>query len=45
VAAQVKRAAIRMSGDSGAADLQAIACENAIDTLFSLPPHGPDRRA
>src|SRR6185437_705968 len=36
VSAQVRRAAIRISGDSGAADLQAIRLRNAIDTLFSL---------
>jgi type VI secretion system protein ImpL len=36
VAAQVKNAAIRMSGDSLAADLQAGRLRTAMDTLFSL---------
>ena len=36
VSAQIRGAAMRISGDSGAADLQAIRLRNAIDTLFSL---------
>jgi hypothetical protein len=36
IAAQVRVAAMRISGDSGAPDLQAQRLRNAIDTLFSL---------
>jgi len=36
IAAQIRMAAIRISGDSNAMDLQALRLRNAIDTLFSL---------
>src|SRR5205814_513735 len=36
VSAQVKRAATRISGDTNAADLQAIVLRRAIDTLFAM---------